>query len=175
MAPAMPCVQLVRFVESAKQVLFGTVLNVFLVCIPLALLSDRLRIGNVRASSLMLCELNCKRRWCSHCHSLTLFSFAFSISFNFTFALWLAIFNLTDPLYFMVAVMGFSVQFGRNCSARGTARIHYRVSLYFFLVLHFSFNFFLTICDMDRVVPFKCNCLILRCLQFRVYQTIGVR
>ncbi|KAG0580034.1 hypothetical protein KC19_4G142700 [Ceratodon purpureus] len=50
LAPSLPtlCLPNVweRFVVSAKQVLFGTVLNVLLVAVPMALLSNYLHIGN---------------------------------------------------------------------------------------------------------------------------------
>lgn len=47
-APAMmPSVQQ-RFLESAKRVIFGTTLNVLLLCIPMAILCKQQGIGHVR-------------------------------------------------------------------------------------------------------------------------------
>jgi len=52
LAPSLPtlCLPSVwqKFVESAKHVLFGTVLNVLLVAVPVALFSKYFHIGNVR-------------------------------------------------------------------------------------------------------------------------------
>lgn len=41
-----------RFVGSAKQVVFGTVLNVLLVAVPMALLSNHFHAGNVGSLTL---------------------------------------------------------------------------------------------------------------------------
>ena len=47
MAPAMPTTVRQSFVGSAKHVLLGTILNVLLICVPLALLSKHFQVGNV--------------------------------------------------------------------------------------------------------------------------------
>jgi hypothetical protein len=47
MAPAMPMTVRQSFVGSAKHVLLGTILNVLLICVPLALLSKHFQVGNV--------------------------------------------------------------------------------------------------------------------------------
>lgn len=46
MAPAMPTTVRQSFVGSAKHVLLGTILNVLLICVPLALLSKHFQVGN---------------------------------------------------------------------------------------------------------------------------------
>lgn len=53
-----------RFVGSAKQVVVGTVLNVLLVAVPMALLSNHFHAGNVGPLSyLNMCEC-CNRHTC---------------------------------------------------------------------------------------------------------------
>lgn len=135
-----------RFVGSAKNVLFGTVLNVLIVAVPLAILSNYLRIGNVshlkQTENSILVAVIC---------TLT------SISTRLTWRImWLSL-KLTKCSNVVVfAVVGFRPQFDRNHPLGGTTGICYRVSLF-----TWSRFFLIPICftACDKVSTGKANSL----------------